>query len=449
MKELTVCVQSIDLKCRLRAAAMLMQASLHEISMEKLLALRKLPGHWILVEASLEELSMLINRFKQEGKDPSGHIIRFIDKPWQSYFYHDIPIFASIVMPADPLSAVQVLERIMKAKPLSFDGPVVEEPESVSPFSSEFVQSRPMTDAVEQLMRLRNLPVDTVLLGPTGAGKDTTARWLHDQSKATGEFVHINCAALPEQLFEAELFGVTAGAFTGAQKDRAGKLELANNGTLYLDEIDSLPLTCQAKLLTALQYRGAIRLGGSQFYSSNFRVIASTKVDFAELVQKGVFRQDLYFRLNVSQVIIPSLSQRLEDIVPLYTHFLKLAASKFNLPVPALSDEAVDVLLSHPWPGNIRELHAQAQRHVLGLQQPETLLNLGKEVASSWGLKHRVLAFERAVIDYTLRQSGGCAKTAASILGIPLHSLYYRLKKLDNGLDVLENQVESQPKVSN
>lgn len=446
MKELTVCVQSIDLKSRLRAAAMLMQASLHEVSIEKLVASRKLPNHWVLVEATLEELSMLINRFKQEGKDPSAHIIRFIEKPWQSYVYHDIPIFASIVMPGDPLSAVQVLEKIMKAKPLSFQV-ADEQPEQLSPFAPEFVQSKPMIQAVEQLMRLRNLPVDTVLLGPTGAGKDTTARWLHDQSRAKGEFVHINCAALPEQLFEAELFGVMAGAFTGAQKDRAGKLELANNGTLYLDEIDSLPLSCQAKLLTALQYRGAIRLGGSQFYSSNFRVIASTKVDFSELVQKGVFRQDLYFRLNVSQVSIPSLSQRLEDIVPLYTHFLKVAAAQFNLPVPSLSDEAVDVLLSHPWAGNIRELHAQAQRHVLGLQLPETLMNLGKEGAVSWGLKQRVCAFERAVIEHTLKEHGGCVKSAASVLGIPSHSLYYRLKKLENDQEATENRVEFQPKV--
>ena len=161
--------------------------------------------------------------------------------------YHDIPIFASIVHPANPLAAVQVLEKLIRTKPFQFGKKPLPNG-NLGPYSDEFVRSQPMRHAVAQLQRLKQLPVDTVLLGPTGAGKDTAARWLHAHSGLKGEFVHVNCAALPEQLFEAEVFGVMAGAFTGAQKDRPGKLELAHNGTLYLDEIDGISGCCIAPL---------------------------------------------------------------------------------------------------------------------------------------------------------------------------------------------------------
>lgn len=426
MTELTLCIESPELKSRLRAAALLMQASVHELSLSDLLKKRSLPAHWLLVDHGLEELGELIEHFKAQGRKPETQIIRFIEKPWQEYVYHDIPIFASIVQPANPLAAVQVLEKLIHTKPFRF-GKRKLTADSSGPYNDEFVRSPPMRYAVSQLQRLKQLPIDTVLLGPTGAGKDTAARWLHAQSGVQGEFVHVNCAALPEQLFEAELFGVMAGAFTGAQKDRPGKLELANNGTLYLDEMDSLPLSCQAKLLNALQYRGAIRLGGHAFYNSTFRVIASTKVNLEHLVEQNKFREDLHFRLSVSQVRIPALAERLEDIVPLYQHFLNEVAAQFKLEVPNLELDDVDELLSRPWPGNVRELHAVAQRHVMGLGEP----CLAPCSEAQTGLKQRLLAFEKAVLMQTLRAHKGCARQASQSLGIPLHSLYYRMKRFD------------------
>jgi DNA-binding NtrC family response regulator len=428
MTELTLCIESQELKSRLRAAALLMQANVYELSLGELLLKRNLPAHWVLVDHGLEELGGLIRRFKELGRKSESQIIRFIEQPWQSYVYHDIPIFASIVRPADPLSAVHILEKLIATKPLQF---AVKVPASdqFGPYSAEFIRSQPMQYAVSQLQRLKQLPVDTVLIGPTGAGKDTAARWLHAQSGVKGEFIHVNCAALPEQLFEAEVFGVMAGAFTGAQKDRPGKLELANNGTLYLDEMDSLPLACQAKLLNALQYRGATRLGGNAFYESSFRVIASTKASLPDLVRQNKFREDLHFRLSVSQVRIPALAERLEDIIPLYRHFLDQVAVQFSLEVPSLSVEEADELLSKPWPGNVRELHAFAQRHVIGLGSP-----CGDEVDSeggATGLKQRLQAFERAVLIHALQAHGGCARLASESLGIPLHSMYYRMKRFD------------------
>ena len=428
MTELTLCIESQELKSRLRAAALLMQANVHELSLSELLMKRNLPAHWVLVDHGLEELGGLIRRFKELGRKSEAQVIRFIDQPWQSYVYHDMPIFASIVRPADPLAAVHILEKLIATKPfqVAVKGPASDQ---FGPYSAEFIRSQPMQYAVSQLQRLKQLPVDTVLIGPTGAGKDTAARWLHAQSGVKGEFIHVNCAALPEQLFEAEVFGVMAGAFTGAQKDRPGKLELANNGTLYLDEMDSLPLACQAKLLNALQYRGATRLGGNTFYESSFRVIASTKASLPDLVRQNKFREDLHFRLSVSQVRIPALAERLEDIIPLYRHFLDQVAVQFSLEVPSLSVEEADELLSKPWPGNVRELHAFAQRHVIGLGSP-----CGDEVDSeggATGLKQRLQAFERAVLIHALQAHGGCARLASESLGIPLHSMYYRMKRFD------------------
>lgn len=436
MTELTLCIESPELKSRLRAAALLMQASVHELSLIDLLGKRSLPAHWLLVDQGLEQLGDLIEHFKAQGRKPETQIIRFIEKPWQEYVYHDIPIFASIVHPTSPLAAVQVLEKLIRTKPFRFGKKPLPN-SNLGPYGDEFVRSQAMRDAVSQLQRLKQLPVDTVLLGPTGAGKDTAARWLHANSGAKGEFVHVNCAALPEQLFESEVFGVTAGAFTGAQKDRPGKLELAHNGTLYLDEIDSLPLSCQAKLLNALQYRGAIRLGGHVFYNSAFRVIASTKTRLETLVEQHKFREDLHFRLSVSKVRIPALAERLEDIVPMYRHFLIDVAAQFKLQVPHLELEDIDELLSRPWPGNVRELHAVAQRHVIGLDTP----CVATHSKANLGLKQRLLAFEKAVLIQTLHTHHGCARLASESLGIPLHSLYYRMKRFDL-LDKTGNQSE-------
>ena len=431
MTNLTLCIESPELKSRLRAAALLMQANLFEVSLPQLLKTRKLPDHWILVDHGLHELTELIQLFRFLGKDPCAQIIRFIDEPWQTYVYHDIPIFASIVIPKDPLSTVQVLERLRKTKPLSLEPASTannsNNQPALNPYGSELTRSPGMQVAVKQLERLRHLNVDTVLLGPTGAGKDTAAHWLHTQSGAKGQLVHINCAALPEQLFEAELFGVTAGAYTGALKDRPGKLELADQGTLYLDEIDSLALPCQAKLLGALQYRGATRLGGQHFYASDCRVIASTKVDFRTLIDKGQFREDLYFRLNVSQVNLPPLADRLEDIIPLYKALLAQHAQRYQVAVPHVDDELLDTLMSHGWPGNVRELSACAQRHVIGL-------DIGLAPSDSTvgrTLKERVAAFEKAVIDQALANHNGCARSAARELGLAPNALYYRIRRLE------------------
>lgn len=426
MMNILICIESEELRSRLVAAAAILQANVIERSLPQFLAQKLKPSTWLITDYPLSAIRTIIHYVRQQGLDPSRCIIRLIDKPWYEYCYHDIPIFASLVKPQDALSAAEVIQKLSQTGPFEQNAPVDPLHDS-DPFHPRFVRSQPMQQLVEHASRIANLPVDTVLLGPTGAGKDTVAQWLHTHSKAKGRFVHVNCAALPDTLFEGEMFGSEAGAYTGALKERPGLIEQAHQGTLYLDEIDSLSLHNQAKLLTALQYRGATRLGGQKFIVSEFRVIASTKVDLQHLVENATFRQDLYFRLNVSTLRIPALHERLEDIVQLYRHFLLESAKTYQLPVPDLTADEEDHLLSQPWPGNIRELKAFAQRHVIGFSP----FQLNKQYPA-FGLKERLLAYEKAVLQTCIDRNKGSIRLASQELGIAPHSLYYRLKKLED-----------------
>lgn len=289
--------------------------------------------------------------------------------------------------------------------------------------------------------RIAPLAVDVLLQGETGAGKDMLARDIHRRSGRPGKFIAINCAAIPDALAESELFGHEAGAFTGAVRSREGKLEAADKGTLYLDEIDSMPLPTQAKLLRALQERGAERLGSSHFHRSNFRVVASTKVALPALVREGRFRQDLFFRLDVVKICIPSLRDSRERILPLFERFADEAARRHGLPVPGIDPALRRDLLHHDWPGNVRELGNAAERHVLGLPAldegalPQARAD-GLHGESPHGdgggasLRERMRAFERDAIVATLRRHQGSVARASAELQVPPNTLYYRIKTL-------------------
>ena len=316
------------------------------------------------------------------------------------------------------------------------------------------VNAPPMPNQREASMlaqHVATLAIDILLEGETGSGKDMLAREIHVRSGRPGKFVGINCAAIPEHIAESELFGYETGAFTGAQKSKEGKLEIADKGTLYLDEIDSMPLSAQAKLLRALQERGAERLGGSRFYASDFRVIASTKEPLHRLVQRGVFRKDLYFRLNVVKLQLPSLRATPERVAALFQAFLEEACTRHRLPEPPVAEEVLDALRQHSWPGNIRELRNAAERHAVGLVpiDNDLLDDCGAETASAeragsvpaaaeagphadpkLPLRERVRVFEKHLIETELARCGGSATRAAKALQMPLNTLYYRMKNL-------------------
>ncbi|MEY2632423.1 MAG: hypothetical protein RIR00_1077, partial [Pseudomonadota bacterium] len=214
--------------------------------------------------------------------------------------------------------------------------------------------------------RVAQTDATVLLTGESGVGKEVVARYIHQHSaRRTGPFVAINCAAIPETLLEATLFGYEKGAFTGATTAQAGKFEQAQNGTLLLDEVTEMPLSLQAKLLRVLQEREVERVGGKKPVELDIRIVATSNRDMAEAVQKGVFREDLYYRLNVFPIAIPALRERPADIVPLARHCIADQAGRLGRSGMVLSAAAEAALCAHPWPGNIRELVNVVQRALI------------------------------------------------------------------------------------
>jgi len=284
--------------------------------------------------------------------------------------------------------------------------------------------------AIERLkILIRNIApagVDILVNGDTGTGKEVVARLIHAASARKGNFVAINCGALPESVFESEMFGHEAGAFTGAQKRRIGKLEYANGGTLFLDEIESMPMALQVKLLRVLQERRLERLGGNDAIAVNFRVIAASKADLLALSAQGQFREDLYYRIGVATLDLPRLSERSDDIPLLLAHFVHDAAQRYGRDVPQWSAAQMAQWQAARWPGNVRELRNFADRLVLGLVAP-ALEN--SEIAPAGSLPQLVDAFERERINQALDAAAGNVAQAADQLGIPRKTMYDKLKK--------------------
>jgi two-component system, NtrC family, C4-dicarboxylate transport response regulator DctD len=286
---------------------------------------------------------------------------------------------------------------------------------------------------IEQVRRLiANIaPTDASVLinGDTGAGKELIARSLHELSPRRDKpFIAVNCGALPEPMFESEMFGYEPGAFTGAAKRRIGKLEHASGGTLFLDEIESMPLGLQVKLLRVLQDGVLERLGSNQPIRVNCRIVAAAKGDMTDHVAAGTFRRDLLYRLNVVTIALPPLAERREDIVPLFEHFLLDAAVRYQRPAPILTDRQRAGLMQRDWPGNVRELRNAADRFVLGVAE-DAMTAGAEEVADTQPLKERVEQFERAVIAQALEQTGGSVAVAADRLQLGKATLYEKIKR--------------------
>jgi transcriptional regulator with PAS, ATPase and Fis domain len=258
---------------------------------------------------------------------------------------------------------------------------------------------------------------------------------IHQRSpRRRGPFVGINCAALPEHLFESELFGFERGAFTGAQQLKPGLIELAGGGVLFLDEVADMPLGAQGKLLRVLQERSFLRLGGTRPVHANVRVIAASNRDLHEAVACGQFRTDLYYRLNVFDIRIPPLRERRDDIMPLANRFLREVAAPCDR-VPALAPDAIEALVQHDWPGNVRELHNVIERGAIlcddGLIKRQDLSLDAAPVPLSNGTELSLL--ERSTIQRVMNQVNGNKSRASKRLGISRTQLYSRLRRY--GLD--------------
>ena len=284
-----------------------------------------------------------------------------------------------------------------------------------------------------QIHQVLDTPADILIHGETGTGKELVARSLHELSQRRGHpFVAINCGAVPENLIESELFGHAAGAFTGAEKNRVGKFEHADKGTLFLDEIESMPMSLQVKILRVLEERAVEPLGTNSLIPLDIRIIAATKTDLLELADKGEFRQDLYYRLNLVTLNIPPLRERLNDVPLLFEHFALIAAARYQRTYEPPSAQLMDSLLQHHWPGNVRELRNTAERHVItgGMNSfVSQLSDSQQEIQARNSLPERIEQFERMIIEQTLKEQQGRIKDTMVDLGIARKTLYDKMKK--------------------
>ncbi|MDI3324902.1 sigma-54 dependent transcriptional regulator [Pontibacterium granulatum] len=282
----------------------------------------------------------------------------------------------------------------------------------------------------ETVLQLAQVDVDLIINGETGTGKEVVAKCLHDfSSRKDKPFVALNCGAVTESVIESELFGHEAGAFTGANKKRIGKLEYASGGTLFLDEIESMPASLQVRLLRVLQERVLQRLGGNADINVDIRVVAASKEDLREAADRGTFREDLYYRLNVASIDLPSLNQRKDDIPLLFSHFAEQACQRFNRESKPVPDLLLQQLSTQSWPGNVRELRNAAERWALGLPL-DSKLNI-TEAPKAGNLDELVESYEREIIFSALKANNGQIEQTAQALGIPRKKLYLRMKKYD------------------
>ena len=307
-------------------------------------------------------------------------------------------------------------------------------------------ESPAMKKVLSLVSKVAETDAPVLITGESGTGKGVIARLIHQLSPAKeGPFLQINCAAIPETLLEAELFGYERGAFTGATHSKAGLFELAEGGTLFLDEIGDMPLTLQAKLLTVLQDKTIRRLGGLKEIKVNFRFISATNQDLERMVEEGKFREDLFWRLNVIRINIPPLRERKEDIIPLAQLFIKKFNQKYRKEVQGLTQEAMLALLRHDFPGNVRELENRIERGII-LAEDEYLtredLGLAPEGQREEDLLDKLLKLpleeaveflERLRIERALKEAKGVKVRAAEILGITERMLRYKMEKYGLG----------------
>ncbi|MDN3628500.1 sigma-54-dependent Fis family transcriptional regulator [Vibrio lentus] len=350
---------------------------------------------------------------------------------------------------ADNQALVRENTQLKKRTKKTYQGPIAE--------------SEEMVNVLSRLDKVLSLPVDVLLRGETGAGKEVIAKYIHENSNRSDQALIVqNCAAIPEQLLESELFGHRKGSFTGADKDKVGLFEAANGGTLFLDEIGDMPMLLQAKLLRVLQERKVRPVGASREIEVDVRVIAATHCNLMQQIKDGGFRADLFYRLNVFPIALPPLRSRQADIIPLAEHFVQHTTTMLGLPQsPGLSANVRNQLLTYTYPGNVRELKNIIERSVL-LSDFETItqIEFGEQIPEdvehrqvvapvtstiqptlepellgaddvAVGLKEVVSQYERTVIIDCLNSCNWHTKRAAEQLSLPLSTLNHKMKKYD------------------
>jgi transcriptional regulator with PAS, ATPase and Fis domain len=308
--------------------------------------------------------------------------------------------------------------------------------------------SASMRNIFTQIIKVASTDSTVLISGESGTGKELIASSIYEHSMRKGKpFIKINCVAIPEGLLESELFGHERGSFTGATEQKKGKFEIANNGTIFLDEIGDMPLATQAKLLRVLQEKEFERVGGTNLIRVDIRFIAATNKKLPEMIKKGTFREDLYFRLNVFSISIPALRERKEDIPLISNYFLE------SLPKPAkLSTSALQELIGYSWPGNIRELRNILEQasilsengiielhHLPGALLKQNSQSVVNNLSDDMALDAKLELMEKEIIIAALKKTRGIQVKAANILGINQRSLWHRIKKYNIEINTFRN----------
>ena len=310
--------------------------------------------------------------------------------------------------------------------------------------------SRGLRDVFDLIGQVADTRTSVLISGESGTGKELVARALHDQSaRSEKAFVGLNCGAIPENLLESELFGHEKGSFTGAVGEKKGLFEVADGGTLFLDEVAELSMALQVKLLRAIQEKSIRRVGGTVDIDVDVRLLSASNQDLGEAVTQGQFRNDLFYRLNVIQILLPALRERREDIPPLLRHFLEKLSEAAGRPIQAVSEGAMKKLMAYDYPGNVRELENIVERAValsrgteievdaLPPNVVDTRVSTAAPLISADGINLQNLLddYERSLLSEALRLSGGVKKEAAKLVGVSFRSFRYRVEKLEMDAD--------------
>jgi two-component system response regulator HydG len=377
------------------------------------------PAAVVILITAFGDVGMAVRAIKEGATD-------FVLKPWQNEKFVGT-ISAALNLRRSRLEASHLRQRQMQ---LSAD--------LDKPFQDFIGHSPAMQSVFETIRKVADTEANVLILGENGTGKELVARELHRQSRRSGEvFIAVDMGALSETLFESELFGHVKGAFTDAREDRAGRFEVASGGTLFLDEIANLPLTLQAKILTALENRKVTRVGSNKEIPIDVRIICATNRPILNLANQGKFRQDLLYRINTVEIHLPPLRQRGKDIPLLAEHFLKIYGKKYGREKKRMTPATLKKLESYTWPGNVRELQHAIERAII-LSESEALQPADFFFPSETDKEASLLAaelnlgkIENLAIHKALTKHGGNISQAAKELGLSRAALYRRLQKHD------------------